>query len=379
MTDSTRHRAYLVLLWMLVAALFLGLVSCAPGQKEGTAGAVDSLGVPSASKPLRLLLVGTASQDSARMIADFHVDQVLRQVFDSVDGVEYLTVNRRDSIALAKDPTGKKGVALAELAKALDLDGGINVAVARFGSVLALDFAVIDAATGRPRFRDLVFQQIRFRDTGGTMLVGPALYDGLRAGVGRFIGRRNDSTARVASSPVVLSAIAIANDPALGPMARAREVTARSVLTALYDYAGLHFPELVMFDAASRDRLYETVRIGAVSNAQAPRGAESQALFNVGIDRYLLGAIDPVGPDSIRLRLEMRSIVRPPRDTVEFASEMVQPVSFFSSSAFEEDVIVAMIDLAERVFRSTADSITSRYERARVERVAGAEQAGGAR
>jgi hypothetical protein len=370
--EMLQRRAYIVLLWMLVAALFVGLVSCAPGTKENGQGVTVGDATSATQKPLRLILTGTAAQDSVANIADFHVDQVLRQVFDSVDGVDYLTVNLRDSIALAKDPTGKKGIPLAELTKALDLDGGINVAIARFGNVLALDFAVTDARTGKSRYRDFVFQQIRYRDTAGTMLIGPALYDALRTGVGRFVGRRHERTSVAASTPIVLSSIVIPSDPRLREISKSRETTSRSILTALFDYAGTHFPELVLFDALSRDRLYETIRIGAVANYLAPKAGEQRALFNVGIDRYLLGSIDPIGADSLRMRLEIRSIVKPPRDTVEFAREMVQPIAAFSSGAFEEDVILAMLDLAEPLFREVKDSVTARYERGRAERIAGA-------
>lgn len=366
-------RLYIALLWLLAVVLFAGLVGCASGTKEN-AGAAAGGDSGAAGAPLRLLLTGTASQDSIRMIGDFHVDQVLRQVFDSIAGVTYLTLNHRDSLALARDPSGTKGIALKDLAGTLDLDGGINVALARFGSVIGLDFQVVDAASGAVRFRDLVFQYIRYRDSTGTMLVGPALVSGLEAAVGRFLGRPHTKATPVATTPIVLSGIVIPNDPRLRDIARTREATSRSVLTALHDYAGMHFPELVMFDAVSRDRLYQTVRIAAVANYIAPSAAERRALFNVGIDRYLLGSIDPIGTDSLRMRLEIRNVVSAARDTVELAREMLQPVAFFSSSAFEEDVIVAMLDLAEPLFREAADSLTARYERARAVRVAGAER-----
>ncbi|MBC8145901.1 MAG: hypothetical protein H7X80_09975, partial [bacterium] len=314
---------------------------------------------------LRLLLVGTASQDSVRMVDDFHVDQVLRQIFDSVKGATYLTLNFRDSLALKKDPTGAKGIALKELAGKLDLDAGINVALARFGSVLAVEFQVIDAATGATRFRDLVFQLIRYRDTSGTMLIGPALYDALRTAVGRFVARTHDKTTRVASEPVVLTGFVIPSDPGLMQISKTRDATSRSLLAALHDYAGMHFPELVTFDAASRDRLYQTVRIGSVANYMEPRAAERQALFNVGVDRYLLGSVTPASGDSMRLRLELRSIVSPALDTLELVEEMVQPIAMFSSSDFEEDLIVATLDLAEPLFKQASDSVKSRYERAR--------------
>jgi hypothetical protein len=172
----------------------------------------------------------------------------------------------------------------------------------------------------------------------------------------------------------------IPTDQRLGQISKTRDVTSRSVLTALHDYAGLHFPELVTFDPLSRDRLYTTVRIAAVANYMAPKPDELQALFNVGIDRHLVGSIDPVGTDSLRMRLEVRHVVDRSRDSVEFVREMYQPVALFSSSAFEEDVIVAMLDLAEPLFGEVADTVRARYERARVERVKGAElPTGGAR
>jgi hypothetical protein len=370
---SGAARIYLIALWVLVAILFVGLIACAPGGSKESTAQSDTQRIGSPDKPLRLLLIGTAAQDSVRTVGDFHVDQVLRQVFDSIAGVRYLTLNYRDSIARAHDPTGKKGVALADLRSALDLDGGINVAVARFGSILALDFGVVDAASGRPRFRELVFQTIRFRDSSGAMLVGPALYDALRTAVGRFVGRKHAKGDVVASAPIVLSSIVIPSDPRLKEISKTREVTSRSILNALNDYAGMHFRELVTFDPISRDRLYETVRIASVVNYLEPKAAERQALFNVGVDRYLVGSIDPVGSDSLRMRIEIRAVVSPTRDTLEQAREMVQPVALVSSSGFEEDAIVAMLDLAEPVFRREADSVTAHYERTRQERVRGAE------
>lgn len=363
------RRVYLVVLWLLVAALFIGLVGCASGTKENASTKSAGDTARADGRPLRLILVETAAQDSVPMVRDFHVDQVLRQVFDSVDGVEYLTLNVRDSIALAKDSTGTKGVTMRDLDAALDLDGVISVALARFGSVLGAELRVVDAKTGAVRFRELVFQLIRYRDSSGTMLVGPALYDALRTGVGRFVGRTHDKSSVVASTPMVLSAIAIPADARLRNISKMREGTSRSVLTALHDYAGTHFPELVTFDPESRDRLYTTVRIAAVPNYQAPKAAEHQALFNVGVDRFLVGSIDPVGADSLRMRLEIRTVVDRVRDSLEFSREMTQPVALFSSSAFEEDVIVAMLDLAEPLFGEAADSVRARYERSRSARV----------
>jgi hypothetical protein len=363
------RRAYLVVLWLLVVALFAGIVGCASGTKEKAQGGAVGDPTSATGRPLRLLLVETAAQDSVPIVRDFHVDQVLRQVFDSVDGVDYLTLNVRDSITLAKDPTGKKGVPLPELATALDLDGVINVALARFGSVLAAELRIVDAKSGAVRFRDVVFQLIRYRDSAGTMLVGPALYDALRTNVGRFVGRKHEKGSVVASTPIVLSAVVIPSDPRLRNISSMREGTSRSVLTALHDYAGTHFPELVTFDPMSRDRLYTTIRVAGVPNYQPPKDAERQALFNVGVDRFLVGAIDPVGADSLRMRLEVRTVVDRAHDSLEFSREMVQPVALFSSSAFEEDVIVAMLDLAEPLFGQVADTVRARYERARIARV----------
>lgn len=377
--EELRRRAYLVGLWLLVGALFAGLIGCASGTKENAQGMSVGDATAATDRPLRLLLVETATQDSVPVVGDFHVDQVLRQVFDSVDGVEYLTLNVRDSIALARDSTGTKGVPISELAAALDLDGVINVAIARFGSVLGVELRVVDAKTGTVRFRDVVYQLIRYRDSLGTMLVGPALYDALSAGVGRFVGREHGKGSIVASTPIVLSAIVIPSDPRLRSISSTREVTSRSVLTALHDYAGTHYRELVTFDAMSRDLLYTTVRIGSVPNYQAPRAAEHQALFNVGIDRFLVGSIEPIGADSLRMRLEIRTVVDRVRDSVEFSREMVQPIAMFSSSAFEEDVIVAMLDLAEPMFSEAADSVRTRYDRSRKERISGASVPGGAR
>lgn len=367
-----RRRLSLGVLWLLVAALFAGLVGCASGSKDNAQGARAGDATSGTDRPLRLLLVETAAQDSVRVVGDFHVDQVLRQVFDSVDGVDYLTLNVRDSIALSRDSTGKTGVSMQELAGALDLDGVISVSVARFGSVLGTEMRVVDAKSGAVRFRDVIFGLIRFRDSTGTMLVGPALYDALRAAVGRFIGRVHDKASIVASTPVVLSAIVVPIDSRLRNISSMREGTARSVLTALHDYAGTHFPEIVTFDPLSRDRLYTTVRIAAVANYMAPRPSELQALFNVGIERHLVGSIDPVGADSVRMRLEVRSVVDRSHDSLELAREMVQPIDLFSSSAFEEDVIVAMLDLAEPLYRELSDTVKARYERARQIRVAGA-------
>lgn len=366
---TSAQRIYLVVLWIAVAALFLGLVGCASGANDKAthdSSVADSI---ASGAPLRLLLVSTVAQDSVRVLGDFHVDQVLRQVFDSVDGATYLTLNNRDSLAHVVDPTGRKGIELKELASRLKLDAGITVAIARFASVLAIEFQVLDAKTGVPRFRDLVFQSIRYRDSSGSMLMGPALYDGLRTSVGRFTGRAHDTAWRVASEPIVLSAFVIPSDERLHQISKSRDEASRSVLTALYDYIGMHFPELVAFDATSRDRLYQTVRIGSVANYLEPKAAERQALFNVGVDRYLRGSVDPVGSDSLRIRLEIHSIVSPARDTVEMFREMVQPTTLFISGGYEEDLIVATLDLAEPLFVEASDSVKARYKRLRNSRV----------
>ena len=151
---------------------------------------------------MRLLLGHTQARDSAAIITDFYVDQALRQAADSIAAAEYLTLNYRDSLATIAVSQGKQGVPFAELGEKLKLDGIIVTNFARFSSVLGVDMRIVDPKTQKDIYRITEFSMIRYRDSSGTMLLGPAIYDAVRKGLGRFFGMPHTPVAPIAEWPI---------------------------------------------------------------------------------------------------------------------------------------------------------------------------------
>jgi hypothetical protein len=350
---------YTVLLWALLAVLFAALASCVTGSKEkggDTSSAAGGAAPAGSGKPLRLLLGGNESLDSIRVVNDYAVDQVIRQITDSIPAARYLTINRRDSLV-----TANKEISLADLGRALDLDGVIYTRTARFGSTLAVELRVIEPAGGRPLFRDLSFVTIRFRDREGRMLIGPALYSAVRKSLRAFFALPHADTNISATEPLLISGIVIPQSPSLGRLTRERGRLAETASNALAEYAIRHFPEIVPLDPDSRDRLYESMKVGRVESAITMSDIERDALVSVGVERYLGGEVADAGADSIGIDLVIHQIASNGTDSIIDRSEIRLPRTMFETSTMEEDFLVTMIDLAEPLFKREAERVRTRY------------------
>lgn len=345
------------LLCTTAAALLLGLFSCAAEPKRNGAAAPDAEvgSVDAGRNPQRLLLGGVSTTDSLAVVGDFHVDQVLRQVLDSVPQVEYITVNRRDSIALAGDGSG---VELRRLFEELALDGVVYVELARFGSILGAQFRIVDAA-GSAVHRDLVFQMIRYRDSTGAMLAGPALYDAMRSALGRYLQKPHGDGWRVAQTAIVPLAVVIPKE--LGRIGTERSRISYATLRALAEFANRHVAEFTAVDPSSRDELYASAGAGVVENYVAPNDLDRGVLYRVGIDRYLVGSATAAG-DSIRLQLQLHRLRSRVSDVVVDSASVAFPRIYFESTTVERDFVVAMIDLAEQIYARESERIREEYQ-----------------
>ncbi len=365
---------YRIMLWVLALAFLVVLFSCAAGSNDGRADSTrNGTGTEPAlrnagDKRFTLLLAGTQAHDSIAVVDDFYVDQALRAALDSVPGAEYLTLNYRDSLAGISVAQGNEGIALDELAARLNLDGVVYARVGRFGSMLAVDLRVIDPKTKGVLFHDIAFSLIRYRDSMGTMYLGPTLYDAVHKSIGRFFGVEHRADAPIATVPLVVSGIVIPKDRALGRLSTLRQDLSRDGVRSLGEYARMHFPELVAFDYDSRDRLYRLVNVAAVEDYTPMSLLERRALFNVGVDRYVTAAVSVDGNDSLRLRLEMRMVTSATNDSLIDYQEAAFARTRFETSAIEEEFVVALIDLAEPLYKREAERIRERYAAERAAR-----------
>ncbi len=351
-----RRRLWLLVLWTLAAALFVALISCAAesnghdSDRDSTSGTDTVRG-----SAIRLMLGGVSSHDSIAMVGDFHVDQIMRQVLDSIDGVDYIRLNVRDSLALASD---SGSVRIGPAFDRLHLNGIVFAQLARFGDVLALQMRVVDS-TGRTDYSDLVFTLIRYRDSVGDMLIGPALYDAVRAALGRYLGRQQDSTWHVAREAIVPVSIEI--DRGAGRIGKERTLASAQTLRALAEYADRHIPEITAFSPSARNRLYEATNVGTVEDYGAFNDIERGALYGVGIDRYLVGSYTHEDADSSRLRLELHALrSRTDDEVIDTAEATYSPLTFETSTGVE-DFEVAMIDLVERIYVREAERVRTQY------------------
>jgi hypothetical protein len=355
---------YRIILWVLAGALLLALFSCA-GSNDGKVRSGDSTGAARAGRPagpVRLLLAASEARDSAAVVTEFHVDQALRAALDSIPDARYVTLNYRDSLADVFVKEGKKGIPLPELGSRLDLDGAIFTRIARFGSVLAAELRIVDPKSGALLFRDLSFSMIRFRDTSGTMFLGPTVYDVLRKAVARYFAVPHTPGRPVATEAMIVTGVTIPRDEALGQVRVQRQSISTEGVKALGEFARLHYPELVAFDYESRGALYRTMNIGAIDDFVPLEALERQAMFNVGIDRYVAASAELAGTDSMRVRLEIRHIQSKTADSLVDHEERTFPRTKFETTRTEVDFVVELINLAEPLFDREAERVRKAYE-----------------
>jgi hypothetical protein len=310
-------KLYRTVLLILMLLLVAALIACAgSNEKTGRTEAVPQSGLWKESRPMRLLLGSSLARDSAAIITEFYVDQAIRQATDSIAAADYLTINYRDSLAMIAVKEGKEGVPFAELGEKLKLDGIIVTHFARFSSVLGVDIRIVDPKTQKDLYHDLEFSMIRYRDSSGTMLLGPAIYDAVRKGLGRFFGMPHTPSAPIATEPLIMACVVMDQDPKLGRLATMRDKLSYLGVGALGEYGRSAYPELVAFDIASRNQVLRMVNVGEVADYLPMNDLERQALFNLDIDRYVTTIITPITGDSAQVRVEIRSVVSPTRDTL---------------------------------------------------------------
>jgi hypothetical protein len=358
-----------LLLTIILIILLLFLISCAAGGSDGNNGGGERAGdsaatavsstVPGKSPgKVRLLLGRNESSDSVTAVTDFFVDQALRQALDSIPAAEYIRLNVRDS--LTEHSADGKGIAAPQLGRQLGLDGLITTRVVRFSSILAVELRITDPVTSRPMFRDVAYGLIRYRDTSEMMLLGPTLSDLVRQLVGRYFKIPHTAEHPIISEPLIIGSIVIAKDPALGQISANRDKLSSEGVKALGEFARLHFPELVAFDYESRRELYKTVGISAVEDFMAVGNQERRALFNVGMDRFVVGSVSRAG-DSIRLRLELRYLVDAQSDTLQDVEERRFPRAQFENTRVVEETVIGFIDLAESLYKREATRLANEY------------------
>lgn len=349
-----------LLLGAIALLLLLLLFSCSAGDGGRSGSTVDS-SRPNAL-PTRLILGRSEAGDSIAPASPFFVDQSIRAAIDSIPGMEYVTIDIRDSLADRAIASGGTGLQTSELGRLLGVDGVIFARIERFGSVAAAEMRIVSPVDDRLIFRSVAWSFIRYRDSAGTMYLGPTLYDLMRQLLGRYYGMRQTTRNPVATEPLVVTSLVIPHDRRLGQIAVRRDEIAISGVKALGEFARRHYPELVGFDYDSRAALYRTVNIRAVIDCIPPGNRERLAMFNLGIERYVIAITNPVGTDSLVLRVEIRSVVSSSADTLVDAEERRFSIAEFQTSSVVDNLVVAVIDLAEPLFRREAQRVSVNYE-----------------
>lgn len=353
------------ILWALIALLVAAIVACAPETTnkgaEKTTPQTTPAGQWKQTRPMRLLLAGSEARDSVAVATEFIVDQALRRALEEIPQTEYFTLNYRDSLVKLAQDSGRK-LNVAQLAQQLSLDGVVYTRLARFSSVLALEFRIAEPSTGKLIYRDLAFSMIRYRDSAGTMLLGPTLYDVLRKSTGKFFGRPDHDSLPVASTPLVVTSIVIDKDTALGRFSTYRQELATEGVKALGEYTRINFPSLVAFDFASRNQVYLLGNILAVDDYKPTSPEERNILYNVGIDHYITGAITSIGKDSVKFRLEMRFMKSRTEDLVIDLNEITHPKLRYETSSLVRDYVQTLAELAQPMLLRTSQKIHKAYE-----------------
>lgn len=360
-----KQSRYRIVLWALAALLLVCLFACAKGKeevarKESRIDTVSAAGAWKGGHPMRLLLAGSSAHDSVKIASELFVDQSIRSTLDSIPSAQYLTLNYRDSLAGAAVKHGEPGITLEELGERLKLDGAIFTKVARFGSMLAVDLRIVNPKTREVFYHDVSFSLIRYRDSSGSMLIGPALYDAIRKSLGKYFGVPHVAAKPVATEPLVIGSIVVEKSPALKQIAIRRESLTQGTVKALAEYAILHFPELVAFDIDSRSTLYEMFGIKGVENFVPMHAEERRTLNSVGVDRYVTGRVVPVG-DSLRMELELHAITGATSDTLVDSNSRMYGINEFENSGIDEDFVVAFVDVAEPLYKREAERVRQRY------------------
>jgi len=362
-------RTLSLILGAIAALLLLLLFSCSAGSGDHARSREEGDRAPKGKgPPRRLILGGSKAGDSAAPATDFFVDQALRAALDSIDGVEYVTLNVRDSLADEAQADGQEGIAITELGAKLGVEGVVFTRIERFGSILAAEMRLVEPAEQRILFRDIAWSFIRYRDTAGVMYLGPTLYDLMRQLTGRCYAIRHDAQRPIATEPLIVASLSIPKDPLLDQISVNRGSIATQGVKALAEFARRHFPELVAFDYGSRAALYRTVNVGAVEDYIPPGNQERRAMFNLGVERFVAASVVPVGRDSLTLRVEIRHVLAHGADSLVDAQEARYAIARFQTTTVVDDLVVPLIDLSQVLFEREARRVAHRYDESRTGR-----------
>lgn len=337
--------------------LLVALCSCSAQDNKGIRNAGDATASVAANGvPRRVMLLTVQALDSARAADPAIVDRMLVQAFDSIPEIEYVPASRRADVSAEQ---GDSGVTVARLAEELDLDGVISVRVARFGSVVGIDMGVFDPAGG-VIFRDRVFSFIRYRDSSGIKLFGPALYDALERAARRLAKLPDSERIVVSAEPLIVSNVVIDRDEALGRIAENREKISTDGIRALGDFMRVKYPEFVVFDYESRSRVYETVGVLMVEDHEPVNDLERRAMFNLDLPYYLTTGFFPAG-DSVEIRAEVRYVLSPQSDTALFSESRRFPRRQFETSTMVREAVTQLLEVSDEALTRFADRVRDEY------------------
>ena len=305
----------------------------------------------------RIALVDILTHDSAKAAAPEIIDAMLRQAFDSIPDVEYISFSEQFKVA----PEGDSAVSVEKLVSGLNLDGLLAMRVARFGSVVGVDMRLIDPKTDNVLFQDRAFSFIRYRDEDHSLLFGPALYEGIDRLARRMNHQPDTEEFSVSAEPLVVGSVVIPRDPALGNIADERVKISKDGVRALGDFARFKFPQLVVVDYESRSKMYETLGLASVEDHVPVGNLERQALFNIDIPYYITASILPAPGDSVEFGVELRYVTGVSSDSLVDEERMRVEQLRFETATTDKDAISLLLSLAENVLIRHAARLEDDY------------------
>ena len=326
----------------------LCLAACASGDSQESKGDPEGVpnGVPKAPAfQGRIALLSLQTDDSSSVATAPVVDDMLAQAFDSLDAIEYVTLSESGL-------GGTSGASVDSAASALDLAGGLALRIARLGSVVGVDLRIVDPSTGQVLYHDRTFSFIRFREKGGAMLLGPALYEAVYRHVlridGEEVGLLPDGRTLVAGAePLVIGAVQIERDSTLGRILENRVDISRDGVRALGDFVRYRFSEFVVLDVASRSRLYEVVGLEMVEDHEPVGNLERKAMFSVDVPYFLTTWIRRPDGDSIEIGARLHRVTGPESDEVLDSTARRYEYSLFQTTTTTRDAIAELLSVTE--------------------------------
>lgn len=343
----------------LVATLLI--IGCASGDGQES-GSDSERPSPRGHESLfegRLALVSVQTDDSSTLATSPVVDGMLGQAFDSLDDVEYVSIAETGL-------EGRTGGAVDSVAAGLELDGGVALRIARLGSVVGVDLRIVDPVSGEVLHHDRTFSFIRYREKGGAMLFGPALYEALYRHVLRIgaepVGSMPDGRVIVAGAePLVIGTVRIERDSSLGRILDNRVEISRDGVRALGDFIRYRFNEFVVFDVDSRARLYGVVGLEMVEDHEPVGNLERQAMFSVDVPYFLTTGIGRPGGDSIEFSARLHRVTGPDSDVVVDSAFRRYEYSLFQTTTTVRDAIAELLVVSEELLRRAGERIRKDY------------------